>query len=123
VSLDNKSGVLASVLLDLSQGASMGASMEAASRVLKQLDGLGNTHHSSVQQAGFVVLKSPDIPSMLVETAFISNPVEEARLSDPRHQARLADAVLTGVRDYFYSNSPPGSRVAQLKAMRQARAE
>ena len=123
ISLDNKSGVLASVLLDLSQGASMGASMEAASRVLKQLDGLGNTHHSSVQQAGFVVLKSPDIPSMLVETAFISNPVEEARLSDPRHQARLADAVLTGVRDYFYSNSPPGSRVAQLKSMRQARAE
>jgi len=123
VSLDNKSGVLASVLLDLSQGATMSASMEAASRVLKQLDGLGNTHHSSVQQAGFVVLKSPDIPSMLVETAFISNPVEEARLSDPRHQARLADAVLTGVRDYFYTNSPPGSRVAQLKAMRQARAE
>jgi N-acetylmuramoyl-L-alanine amidase len=123
ISLDNKSGVLASVLLDLSQGASMGASMEAASRVLKQLDGLGNTHHSSVQQAGFVVLKSPDIPSMLVETAFISNPVEEARLSDPRHQERLAEAVLTGVRDYFYSNSPPGSRVAQLKLMRQARAE
>jgi N-acetylmuramoyl-L-alanine amidase len=123
VSLDNKSGVLASVLLDLSQGATMGASMEAASRVLKQLDGLGSTHHSSVQQAGFVVLKSPDIPSMLVETAFISNPVEEARLSDPRHQARLADAVLTGVRDYFYTNSPPGSRVAQLKAMRQARAD
>lgn len=123
VSLDDKNGVLASVLLDLSQGATMGASMEAASRVLKQLDGLGNTHHSSVQQAGFVVLKSPDIPSMLVETAFISNPVEEARLSDPRHQARLADAVLSGVRDYFYSNTPPGSRVAQLKAMRQARAE
>jgi N-acetylmuramoyl-L-alanine amidase len=123
ISLDNKSGVLASVLLDLSQGAAMGASMEAASRVLKQLDGLGSTHHSSVQQAGFVVLKSPDIPSMLVETAFISNPVEEARLSDPRHQERLAEAVLTGVRDYFYSNSPPGSRVAQLKLMRQARAE
>lgn len=123
VSLDNKNGVLASVLLDLSQGATMGASMEAASRVLKQLDRLGNTHHSSVQQAGFVVLKSPDIPSMLVETAFISNPVEEARLADPKHQSRIADAVLGGVRDYFYTNTPPGSRVAQLKAMRQARAE
>ncbi len=122
VSLDDKSGVLASVLLDLSQAASMSASMEAASRVLRQLDQLGNTHHSSVQQAGFVVLKSPDIPSMLVETAFISNPVEEARLSDPQHQARIASAVLTGVRDYFYTNTPPGTRVAQLKATRQARA-
>lgn len=122
VSLDDKNGVLASVLLDLSQGAAMSASMDAASRVLKQLDGLGNTHHSSVQQAGFVVLKSPDIPSMLVETAFISNPIEEARLSDPRHQARIADAVLTGVRDYFYTNAPPGTRMAQLKATRQARA-
>jgi N-acetylmuramoyl-L-alanine amidase len=121
VSLDNKSGVLASVLLDLSQGATMGASMEAASRVLKQLDQLGNTHHSNVQQAGFVVLKSPDIPSMLVETAFISNPVEEARLADPKHQSRIADAVLAGVRDYFYTNTPPGTRVAQLKASRQAR--
>lgn len=123
VSLDDKNALLASVLLDLSQGAAMGASVEAANRVLKQLDGLGNTHHSSVQQAGFVVLKSPDIPSMLVETAFISNPVEEARLSDPQHQARLANAVLTGVRDYFYTNTPPGTRVAQLKATRQARAD
>jgi N-acetylmuramoyl-L-alanine amidase len=123
VSLDDKNGLLASVLLDLSQGATMGASMEAASRVLKQLDSLGNTHHSSVQQAGFVVLKSPDIPSMLVETAFISNPVEEARLSDSRHQARLADAVMSGVREYFYSNAPPGTRIAQLKLTRQARAD
>lgn len=122
VSLDNKNGVLASVLLDLTQGASMSASMEAAGRVLKQLDRVGSTHHSQVQQAGFVVLKSPDIPSMLVETAFISNPDEEARLTDPRHQTRIADAVLTGVRDYFYTNTPPGTRVAQLKAMRQARA-
>lgn len=122
VSLDDKSNVLASVLLDLTQGASMSASMDAAGRVLKQLDRIGNTHHSMVQQAGFVVLKSPDIPSMLVETAFISNPDEEARLTDPRHQARIADAVLGGVRDYFMTNTPPGTRLAQLKAMRQARA-
>jgi N-acetylmuramoyl-L-alanine amidase len=120
VSLDNRNGVLASVLLDLTQGASMSASMDAAARVLSQLDRVGSTHHSQVQQAGFVVLKSPDIPSMLVETAFISNPVEEARLTDSRHQARIADAVLGGVRDYFYTNAPPGTRVAQLKAMRQA---
>lgn len=123
VSLDDKNGVLASVLLDLSQGATMGASMEAASRVLRQLDQLGKTHHSNVQQAGFVVLKSPDIPSMLVETAFISNPVEEARLADPKHQSRLAEAILVGVRDYFYTNTPPGTRLAQLKAARQARVD
>jgi N-acetylmuramoyl-L-alanine amidase len=123
VSLDDKSNVLASVLLDLSQGASMSASLEAASRVLKQLDRVGDTHHPDVQQAGFVVLKSPDIPSMLVETAFISNPAEEARLGDPRQQARIAEAVLGGVRDYFNSNTPPGTRLAQLKAGRQARAD
>jgi N-acetylmuramoyl-L-alanine amidase len=120
VSLDDKTGVLASVLLDLTQGASMSASMDAAARVLSQLDRVGSMHHTQVQQAGFVVLKSPDIPSMLVETAFISNPVEEARLTDSRYQAHIADAVLNGVRDYFYTNTPPGSRIAQIKAMRQA---
>ena len=121
VSLEDKSNVLASVLLDLTQGASMSASMEAASHVLEQLDRIGNIHHQQVQQASFKVLTSPDIPSMLVETAFITNPAEELRLADPRHQARIADAVLTGVRDYFYTNSPPGTRVAQLKLTRQAR--
>jgi N-acetylmuramoyl-L-alanine amidase len=123
VSLDDKNSVLASVLLDLTQGASMSASMDAAGRVLKQLDHLGNVHHSVVQQAGFVVLKSPDIPSMLVETAFISNPSEEARLNDPQHQVRLANAILAGVRDYFYTNTPPNTRLAYLKSTRQARNE
>jgi len=121
VSLENKNNVLASVLLDLTQGASMSASMDAAARVLQQLDRIGDIHHSAVQQAGFVVLKSPDIPSMLVETAFISNPDEEARLSTARHQTKLADAILAGVREYFYVNTPPGTRLAQIKATRQAR--
>jgi len=121
VSLEDKNNLLASVLLDLTQGASMSASMDAAARVLKQLDGMGSVHHSLVQQAGFVVLKSPDIPSMLVETAFISNPIEEARLNDAQHQGRLATAILAGVRDYFYTNTPPNTRLAQLKATRQAR--
>jgi len=121
VSLENKNNVLASVLLDLTQGASMSASMDAAARVLQQLDRIGDIHHSEVQQAGFVVLKSPDIPSMLVETAFISNPDEEARLSNGRHQTKLADAILAGVREYFYVNTPPGTRLAQIKATRQAR--
>jgi N-acetylmuramoyl-L-alanine amidase len=109
------------VLLDLTQGASMSASMDAAARVLQQLDRVGDVHHTEVQQAGFVVLKSPDIPSMLVETAFISNPDEEARLSTAKHQNKLADAILAGVREYFYVNTPPGTRLAQIKATRQAR--
>jgi len=121
VSLENKNNVLASVLLDLTQGASMSASVDAAARVLQQLNHIGDIHHADVQQAGFVVLKSPDIPSMLVETAFISNPDEEARLSTGRHQTKLADAILAGVREYFYVNTPPGTRLAQIKATRQAR--
>lgn len=121
VSLSDKNNVLASVLLDLTQGASMSASLDAAARVLDQLDRIGDVHHSEVQQAGFVVLKSPDIPSMLVETAFISNPDEESRLSSARHQTKLAEAILTGVREYFYVNTPPGTRLAQIKATRQAR--
>lgn len=121
VSLDDKSNVLASVLLDLTQGASMSASMEAAGFVLDELDRIGNIHHQQVQQASFKVLTAPDIPSMLVETAFISNPVEEQRLANPEHQARIADALLGGIRDYFYANSPPGTRIAQMKLTRQAR--
>jgi N-acetylmuramoyl-L-alanine amidase len=65
-----------------------------------------------VQQAGFLVLKSPDMPSILVETAFISNPSEEKRLRDKGHQSRLADAILAGVRTYFYTNAPPDTRIA-----------
>lgn len=115
VSLDDKDSVLASVLLDLSQGASMSASLDAAERVMDELYRIGNITRRGVKQAGFLVLKSPDIPSILVETAFISNPTEEARLNDPRHQRRLAEAIHEGVRTYFYANPPPGTRIAQLR--------
>jgi N-acetylmuramoyl-L-alanine amidase len=115
VSLDDKDSVLASVLLDLSQGASMSASIEAAEMVMHELYGIGNVTNRGVKHAGFLVLKSPDIPSMLVETAFISNPIEEARLIDSRHQQRLAEAIHQGVRAYFYTNPPPGTRIAQLR--------
>ncbi len=116
ISLEDKDPLLASVLLDLSQGASMSASMEAANKVLVNLDRVGNVHRKMVQQAGFVVLKSPDIPSMLVETAFISNPVEEARLGQRAHQQRLASAISAGLRQYFYDNPPSGTHLAQLRS-------
>jgi len=116
VKLDDKDSVLASVLLDLSQGASMSASVDAAEKVMHELYKIGNITNRGVKHAGFLVLKSPDIPSMLVETAFISNPVEEARLIDARHQQRLAEAIHQGVRTYFYANPPPGTLVAELRA-------
>jgi N-acetylmuramoyl-L-alanine amidase len=109
VSLDDKDDVLAGVLLDLSQSATMEASFEVADNMLGELKRLGKTHKSTVQQAAFVVLKSPDIPSMLVETAFISNPAEENKLRDKRHQQSLANAMLKGIRDYFGSHPPPGT--------------
>lgn len=118
VSLEDKSDVLASVLLDLSQGASMSASLVAAENVMNELDRIGNVTRRGVKQAGFLVLKSPDIPSMLVETAFISNSNEEARLKDVRHQQRLAEAIHAGVRTYFYENPPPGTHIAHLRQQR-----
>jgi N-acetylmuramoyl-L-alanine amidase len=114
VSLDDKDDVLASVLLDLSQSAALNASQVAAERVLQQLAQAGEVRKHEVQQARFMVLKSPDIPSMLVETAYISNPQEELRLRTPAHQAKLADAIRRGVHDYFYANPPMGTRIAQL---------
>ncbi|HXQ64180.1 MAG TPA: N-acetylmuramoyl-L-alanine amidase [Steroidobacteraceae bacterium] len=116
VSLDDKDDVLASVLLDLSQSAAMSASMVAAEKVLDELNEVGEVRKARVQQAGFVVLKSPDIPSLLIESAYITNPGEERRLRDPRHQARLAEAILTGIRNYFRENPPPGTRLAMLAA-------
>jgi N-acetylmuramoyl-L-alanine amidase len=109
VSLDDKDELLAEVLLDLSQSATIEASHEVAGNMLAELKRFGKTHKSRVQQAGFVVLKSPDIPSILVETAFISNPGEEKKLRDKRHQQRLAVAMLNGIRDYFDRHPPPGT--------------
>lgn len=114
VSLENKGDMLASVLLDLSQTASLTASHTAAEHVLRQLNLVGEVRKPLVQQAGFMVLKSPDIPSMLIETAYISNPGEEIRLRNVAHQAKLAAAIHQGIREYFYSDPPAGTRVAQM---------
>jgi N-acetylmuramoyl-L-alanine amidase len=112
VSLADKSNTLRSVLLDLSQSANISASMTAAQNVIGALQGVGLVRKGQVQQAGFVVLKSPDIPSMLVETAYISNPAEEQRLRNPAQQAALADAIFVGLRGYFAGNPPAGTRFA-----------
>jgi len=112
VSLEDKDEVLASVLLDLSQNAALSASLDVGSKVIRELARLGKVHRRTVQQAGFLVLKSPDMPSILVEMAYISNPTEERKLRDKKHQGRLADAMLAGVRTYFYNNPPPDTRIA-----------
>jgi N-acetylmuramoyl-L-alanine amidase len=115
VKLDDKDESLASVLLDLSQTASLTASMTVAESVLTELDRSVSVRKSNVQQAGLVVLKSPDIPSILVETGYISNPKDEARLKSYRHQERLADTIFTGLRGYFEENPPPGTRLARAR--------
>ncbi len=112
VKLDDKDPALANVLLDLSQAASIASSMVAAEHVLKGLDRVGEVRKPKVQQAGFIVLKSPDIPSMLVETAFISNREDERKLSLPAHRAKLASAIFAGIEQYFQVNAPDGTRLA-----------
>ena len=124
VTLAGKDKALVEVLLDLSQSAAIGASLDVGDSVMAQLAQVGDVHRRKVQQAGFLVLKSPDVPSILVELAYISNPNEEKKLNNRSHQARLADAILAGVRNYFYDNPPPDSRVAmelKRKPQRQVR--
>ncbi|GAB6040650.1 N-acetylmuramoyl-L-alanine amidase [Endothiovibrio diazotrophicus] len=113
VTLDDKDQMVASVLLDMSQTKTIEESSVAAAEVLKRLKALGKLHSRRVQRAGFAVLKSPDIPSMLVETGFLSNPVEERKLRDPAHQGRIAAAVMDGVRVYFKRYAPPGTWIAE----------
>jgi N-acetylmuramoyl-L-alanine amidase len=115
VKLDDKDPTLANVLMDLSQTASISSSMVAADNVLKSLDRVGEVRKPRVQQAGFVVLKSPDIPSMLVETAFISNREDERKLSQPAHRVKLANAIFTGISEYFDGNAPDGTRLAAAR--------
>ncbi|WP_022961370.1 N-acetylmuramoyl-L-alanine amidase [Halopseudomonas pelagia] len=116
VSLDNKDQVLASVLLDLSMTATLSASLDVGQQVLAAVGKITPLHKRRVEQAGFMVLKSPDIPSILVETGFISNPGEARKLVTKSHQQALARAMHTGIRDYFHRYPPPGTKLAALKA-------
>ncbi|WP_442909222.1 N-acetylmuramoyl-L-alanine amidase [Halopseudomonas sp.] len=116
VSLDNKDQVLASVLLDLSMTATLSASLDVGQQVLSSVGRVNSLHKPRVEQAGFMVLKSPDIPSILVETGFISNPGEARKLVTRSHQQALARSIHAGVKSYFHRNPPPGTRIAALKA-------
>ena len=94
------------MLLDLSTTAQINDSMKLAKAVLGEIGGINRLHKGAVEQAGFAVLKAPDIPSILIETAFISNPEEEAKLTDDAYQDQMADAVLKGIKKYFAKNPP-----------------
>ena len=110
-----KDPMLARTLLDLSQTATINDSLKLGKAVLGELDRVGDLHKPHVEQAGFAVLKAPDIPSILVETAFISNPEEERRLNDEAYQDRIAEAVMSGIRKYFKLNPPLAkSKLAKL---------
>lgn len=115
LNLGDKDDVLAGVLLDLSSTASLTASLGVGSQVLNQMGKLAHLHKKTVQQAGFVVLKSPDIPSILVETGFISNPTEAQKLKSSAYQQQMADSIHKGVVRYFEKTPPPGTFVAWLK--------
>ena len=115
VNLGVKDGHLARTLLDLSQTASINDSLKVGKAVLGELGTINRLHKGQVEQASFAVLKAPDIPSILIETAFISNPEEEARLNDEAYQDHMAEAILRGLKRYFAKNPPMAkSKLARL---------
>ena len=115
VSLDDKDRMLAGVLLDLSMTASLTSSLNVGQKVLGNIGRVTSLHKRRVEQAGFMVLKSPDIPSILVETGFISNANEAAKLATASHQQSLARSIHSGVRQFFQQNPPPGTYIAWLR--------
>ncbi|GAB3378212.1 N-acetylmuramoyl-L-alanine amidase [Azotobacter armeniacus] len=115
VSLEDKDRMLAGVLLDLSMTASLSSSLNVGQKVLSTMGRITPLHKERVEQAGFMVLKSPDIPSILVETGFISNPGESDKLQTRSHQQALARSIHGGVRQFFQQNPPPGTYIAWLR--------
>ncbi|HIF54942.1 MAG TPA: LysM peptidoglycan-binding domain-containing protein, partial [Methylococcaceae bacterium] len=112
VKLADKEDMLATVLMDLSQTATKEASRNIAGKILKNFKRIGHLHKQNVQKAGFMVLKSPDIPSILVETAFISNPDEERKLRSRKHQTKMANAIYQGLVSYFEQYAPSNTYFA-----------
>ncbi len=113
LSLDGRDELLAGVLLDLSMTATLSTSLEAGAYVLKNMGGVARLHKKKVEQAGFLVLKSPDIPSLLIETGFISNPSEARKLSSSSYQNKMARAIFQGIEQYFSDNPPDGTLLAK----------
>ncbi len=122
VEIHDKDDTLASVLVDISQASAMEASLDAAARVLDSMGKVNRLLKTEVQQAAFVVLKAPDMPSMLVETAFISNEKEERQLSDPDFQNELVSGMLNGIKGYFDSYRPSTEQVAASEGQHKSTA-
>lgn len=120
VSLDDKEDVLAGVLLDLSMTASLSVSLDLGQTVLNSMGGVSKLHKRKVEQAGFAVLKSPDIPSLLIETGFLSNPSEAKKLKTSRYQRTMAKAIFKGIKQYFQQSPPPGTYLASIRATGKA---
>lgn len=114
LNLDDKDEVLAGVLLDLSMTATMSTSLDAGKLVLKQMGSVARLHKKKVEQAGFLVLKSPDIPSLLIETGFISNPNEARKLASADYQQRMAKAIYNGLDQYYSEHPPEGTLLAKV---------
>lgn len=119
VTLSDKDDVLASVLTDLSMTSTLDRSLQMGSSVLAEMSNVARLHKDHVEQAAFAVLKSPDIPSILVETGFISNPTEARRLNNSAYRRKMANAIFAGVNDHFYAQPPPGTYVAWSKEQGQ----
>lgn len=115
LSLDDKDDVLAGVLLDLSMTASLGMSLGVGRTILNSMGGVSKLHKRRVEQAGFAVLKSPDIPSLLIETGFLSNPGEARKLKTSAYQKQMARAIFSGIKEYFQQSPPPGTYLASIK--------
>ncbi|STX52540.1 N-acetylmuramoyl-L-alanine amidase [Legionella busanensis] len=112
--LDDQSGLVRTVLIDLSQTATIGASLHMGEKVLRNLNTLTKLHNNKVEQARFMVLKSPDIPSILIETGFITNPREERNLTSTYYQTRLTQSIFQGLRGYFWEYPPHGTHIEAL---------
>ena len=112
--LDDQNGLVRTVLIDLSQTATIGSSIHMGERVLRHLDTITTLHNNKVEQARFMVLKSPDIPSILIETGFISNPREEKNLTSAAYQTRLTQAIFQGLKGYFWEYPPQATRIDTL---------
>lgn len=112
ISLGDKDQVLAGVLVDLSMTATLNSSLQVGHHVLNSMGGMAHLHKRHVEQAGFLVLKSPDVPSILVETGFISNPEEARKLATVAYRKQMASSVFKGIRQYFYQHPPAGTYIA-----------